>query len=86
MVERRDEDHLNYATAQGRVLYTFNVKDFYLLHAAFQVSNRPHAGIVLARQQRYSIGLQVRRMLRLIAGTSAEEMKNRVEFLSVGDE
>ena len=81
MIERRDEQHLEYATAQGRVLYTFNVKDFYLLHAIFQEKNRPHAGIILVRQQRYSIGLQVRRILRLVASKSAEEMKNRVEFL-----
>ena len=85
MIERRDEDHLRYATAQGRVLYTFNIRDFYLLHAAFQAENRPHAGIILAQQQRYSIGLQVRRLLRLIASTPAEEMKNRVEFLSASE-
>ena len=35
MIERTDEDHLDYATVQGRVLYSFNVRDFYYLHTAF---------------------------------------------------
>jgi hypothetical protein len=35
MIERADEEHLDYATAQGRVLYSFNAGDFYRLHTAF---------------------------------------------------
>ncbi len=82
MVERTDSDHLEYAAAQGRVLYSFNVADFYRVHSAFLMQGRSHAGIVLARQQHYSVGEQMRRLLRLIATKSAEEMKNEVEFLS----
>jgi hypothetical protein len=67
---------------QGRVLYTFNVGDFYRLHTAFLKQGKSHAGIILARQQRYPVGEQMRRLLKLIAAKSAEEMKNRVEFLS----
>ena len=29
MIEREDSEHLDYATAQGRVLYSFNVADFF---------------------------------------------------------
>jgi len=82
MIERSDDEHLAYATGQVRVLYSFNVGDFYRLHTAFLAQGKPHAGIVLARQQRYSVGDQTRRLLRLIATKSAEDMKNRVEFLS----
>lgn len=28
-IERSDQEHLEYAAAQGRVLYSFNVGDFY---------------------------------------------------------
>jgi len=42
---------------------------------------KSHADIILARQQRYSIGEQMRGLLQLIAAKSAEEMQNRVEFL-----
>ena len=82
MMERKDEEHLDYATAQGRVLYSFNAGDFYRLHTAFLAQGKPHPGIILAQQQRYSVGEQARRPLRLIAAKSAEEMMNQVEFLT----
>jgi hypothetical protein len=40
------------------------------------------AGIILAVQQRYSVGEQMRRLLRLIDTLTAEEMRDRIEFLS----
>lgn len=85
MIEYADEEHLKYATAEGRVLYGFNVGDFYRLHTVFLEHGRSHAGIILARQQRYSVGEQMRRLLKLIATKSSEEMKDQVEFLSVWD-
>jgi hypothetical protein len=81
-IERRDVEHLEYAVTQGRVLYGFNVGDYYHLHTDFLRQGRSHTGIVLARQQQYSVGEQMRRLLKLMAVLSADEMKNRVEFLS----
>jgi len=81
MIERSDAEHLDYATTQGRVLYTFNVADFYRLHTNYLAQGKTHAGIILARQQRYSVGEQMRRLLKLVATKSAEEMQNSVEFL-----
>lgn len=85
MTERSDEEHLEYATAQGRVLYSFNVGDFYRLHTAYIAEGKSHAGVILAQQQRYSVGEQMRRLLKLIAAKSEEQMKNHVEFLSAWD-
>ena len=82
MIERDDEVHLLFATSQGRVLYSFNVGDFYRLHTLLLIEGRSHAGIILAQNNRYSVGDQVRRVLKLIAGRSAEEMIDQVEFLS----
>lgn len=81
MVGQTDEEHLRYAAASGRVLYTFNVADFYELHGQFIDEDRNHAGLVLATQQRYTVGERMRRLLRLRAQTTAEEMENRVVFL-----
>jgi hypothetical protein len=67
---------------KGRVLCTFNVGDFYRLHSAYLAQGKPHAGIILMRQQYYSIGEQMRRILKLVASKSADEMRNWVEFLS----
>ena len=82
MIERPDEDHLAYATAQGRVLCSFNVGDFYRLHTYYMTQHQSHAGMVLARQQQYAVGEYMRRVLRLMAHLTAAEMHNRVEFLS----
>jgi hypothetical protein len=82
MIHRDDGDHLEYATEKSRVLYTFNIGDFCRLHSEWLARGDSHAGIVLAPQQRYSVGEQMRRLLKLIASKSAEDMKNNLEFLS----
>ena len=82
MRQRDDEQHLLYATAQGRTLYGFNTKDFYRLHTELLTQSREHGGIVLAKQQHYSVGEQMRRLLRLIGTKTAEQMRNQIEFLS----
>ena len=82
MREHNDEAHLLRATAENRALYSFNVSDYYRLHTEFLAQGKSHAGIVLAKQQRYSVGEQMRRLLKLIEEKSAEEMANQLEFLS----
>jgi len=82
MIERKDREHLDYATQQDRVLCTFNAGDFYRLHTDYMANNKPHSGIIVMRQQHYSVGEQMRRLLRLMANKSAEDMKNWIEFLS----
>ena len=81
MIEREDTEHLEYAITQGRVLYTCNVADFYRLHTDFLAQGKSHAGMILAPQQRYSVGEVMRRLLKLIHTKSAAEMSNSIEFL-----
>ncbi|MFQ5789759.1 MAG: DUF5615 family PIN-like protein [Acidobacteriota bacterium] len=82
MLECGDETQLDWASAHGRVLYSFNVADFYRVHGDYLREGKSHSGIILARQQRYSVGEQMRRLLKLLALRSAEDMRNQVEFLS----
>jgi hypothetical protein len=82
MINRLDNEHLDYATLQNRTLYSFNRGDYLRLHAAYLAEDKNHAGIILANQQRYSLGEQMRRLLKIIAAKSAEEMQNNVEFIS----
>ena len=82
MIARPDKEHLEFAVSQDRVLYSFNVGDFAALHAEFASTGNHHAGIILARQQRFGPGEQMRRLLRLIAKRNAKEMQNKIEFLS----
>jgi hypothetical protein len=82
LTEEPDEGQLAFATECGCVLYTFNVSDFYRLHTQWVEAGREHAGMILAPQQRFSVGEQLRRLLHLGATTTAAAMRNRVEFLS----
>lgn len=82
MIERSDADHLEFATSAGRVLCTFNVGDFWTLHSAYLADGQRHAGMILMPQQRYGVGELLRRLLRLMATLSPDEMSNRAEFLS----
>jgi len=82
MSHRLDEEQLEWSNQQKRVLYTCNARDFYRLHTQILTEGRSHAGIVVLPQQRYSVGEQMRRLLKLIASKSAEQMRNQVEFLS----
>src|SRR3989304_9313859 len=43
-----DLDQLVFATAQGRAILTFNVKDFVKLAREFAVSGRSHCGIIVS--------------------------------------
>ena len=82
MTEREDHEHLAYAAAQGRAVYTFNRRHFCHLHTETLQSGGSHAGIIVCQQQRFRIGEQMRRLLNLIAARTAEEMRDRLEFLS----
>jgi hypothetical protein len=82
MVCQPDEAHLSWATAQNRILYSFNIADFHEIHTEWMAVGRVHAGIVLAQQRRYSTGEQIRRLTRMMSAFTAEDMTNREEFLS----
>jgi hypothetical protein len=74
-----DEEQLAYATAQGRTLFTYNTRDFAVLHAEYASHQQTHAGIIVSDQ--LQVGLIVRRLLKLIDARSAEDMENWLEFL-----
>jgi len=77
-----DEGQLAFAAERYCVIYSYNVPDFCRIHKEWIASGREHSGIILAQQQQYSIGEQVRRILRLRSELSAEKMRNRLEFLT----
>jgi len=81
-VGESDESQLIWATVQGRVLYSSNIGDFCRLHNDFIAEGRSHAGIILISQQRYSLGVKLQGILRLVGNKSAEDMVNQLEFFS----
>lgn len=76
-----DEEQLIWATEQNRVIYSFNIGDFSRLHTNFIEQNMVRGGIIMVTRQGYSIGEQLRGILRLINTKSAEEMINQLVFL-----
>ncbi len=81
MSSATDEEQLAFAVAQDRTLYTLNVGDFCRLHADSLAAGTDHAGILVIPRQRYSIGEKIRCVIGHIDSVSAEEMRNRLDFL-----
>ena len=75
-----DDVHLQYATEQGRVIFTFNRGDFFHLHTDWLTRGQHHAGIIVSDQLRTSV--LMRRLLRLVDAKSASDMHDWLEFLS----
>ena len=76
-----DRSQLEWAAANGRTIYTFNVSDFCRLHSEYMERGQGHAGIIVVPRQRYTVKQQIRLLLNLLKTESAEDMQNRVWFL-----
>ena len=75
-----DTSQLAWAAREGRVLLTFNVAHFARLHSEWLRLGRHHAGIVVSIHR--PIGDVLRRVAALAAAVDAEEMRDRLEYLS----
>jgi hypothetical protein len=75
-----DESQLRWAAENQRVIVTFNVGDYVALHAMWLRSGQSHFGIIASKQRQ--IGDLIRRLTTLHAALTAEEMQDRIEFLS----
>lgn len=68
LVGKSDEEQLGFAAERRCILYTFNytfnVSDFYRLHAQWMSCGREHGGMILVPQQQFSVGEQLRRILQ----------------------
>ncbi|MCB0233354.1 MAG: DUF5615 family PIN-like protein [Anaerolineae bacterium] len=73
-----DRSQLLGASAQGRVIFTFNVRDFLALAQVYQ----QHAGIVLAAQQSWSISDLIATLDRLLSETNATDWIGQVRWLN----
>ncbi len=78
---KSDRAQLEYAARTRRVLYSFNVDDFCRLHQEYLTEGKSHSGIVVVYRQRYSVGEQLRLLLKLADIKSAEDLRNDLLFL-----
>jgi hypothetical protein len=77
---RSDQEQIEYATREGRVLVTFNVGDFARLHHEWLAADKEHAGLAVSAQR--PIGQVLRRLEHLAQTLTAEEMRGHLEYLS----
>ena len=76
---RSDSDQLLFAIQQERCFFTFNVKDFVILHSKHVKHSQEHWGIIVSKQLPFRETIS--KLLRLLQHTDKETMKNRLEFL-----
>ena len=73
-----DERQLLGATAQGRVIFTFNVRDFLALANRFPA----HAGILLTAQSTWTLSALIMAVDRVLVETQAEDWLGQIRWLS----
>ena len=77
-----DEEHLLWATRQGRTVVTYDRDDFPILAQRWAEQGLDHAGIILAiAPPVISAGLVLRRLHAFLDTVSADEMVNQVRWL-----
>lgn len=74
-----DVEQLQYAIDNERCLFTYNVKDFVLLHNDFVKNENEHYGIVVSRQ--LPIGESLKKLLSILLIRSKDSIKNQIMFL-----
>jgi hypothetical protein len=73
-----DEQQLLGATAQGRAIFTYNIRDFVVLGERYP----HHAGIILARQQSMTLNELIDALDCLLTESDAEEWIGQTRWLN----
>lgn len=74
-----DRAQLIYAVETQRCLYSFNVKDFVVLHNSYLEQELEHWGIAVSQQ--LPVGESLRRILKMLQQISQDDIKTELIFL-----
>ena len=77
-LDASDEARLLGATAQGRCLFTFNIRDFIVLAQRYP----QHRGLVLAAQKRWTLPELIESLDRMLSVTQASDWEGQVRWLN----
>jgi hypothetical protein len=75
-----DIDQIRFATAEGCIILTYNVRDFPRLHNEILSAGGNHAGIVVATQGRPAAN--TRALLSLISSLTTDDVANQLIYLN----
>lgn len=78
---RSDPDHLRLASAEGRVLFGFNSRDYMRIHREILQAEGHHAGIVLLGKRSPDIGRQLRGLIAVAELHGQEGMVDGMEVI-----
>jgi len=82
MLGKTDVEHLEYASAQGRAILTFNIKDFAKLHKSWHKEDKHHSGIIVSPElEMRRFGELLRLCLNLLDQAVPEEIADRLCYL-----
>jgi hypothetical protein len=73
-----DRTQLLAATAQGRILFTFNISDFLALAKQYP----DHHGLLLATQNRWSLSEMIDALDRMLSETDGDEWVGQIRWLN----
>ncbi len=76
---KTDSEQLTFAVEKSRCIFSYNIKDFVILHNEYVENGQEHCGIIVSKQ--LSLGETLHRLLRLLHQYSKKSMNNRLEFL-----
>jgi len=76
--DANDETQLLGATAQGRCIFTFNVRDFLVLAQRYP----RHGGIILAAQRSWTLSDLIAALDRLLSETETGDWAGQVRWLN----
>lgn len=74
-----DFQQLEYATSQGRAIFTFNKADFIKLHNEYTEGGKSHFGILLSKQ--IPLNECVKRLTMFLFEHTSEEVKNNIYWI-----
>jgi len=77
-LDASDEQQLLGATAQGRAIFTYNIRDFIVLGKR----HPHHAGIILAYQKSMSLNEIINALDRVLRKTSGDEWMGQTRWLN----
>lgn len=77
-LDANDEQQLLGATAQGRAIFTYNIRDFIVLGKR----HPHHAGIILAYQKSMSLNETINVLDRVLRETSEDEWIGQIRWLN----
>jgi len=79
MIGVTDIDQLAFAAGKGRSFFSYNRRHFAKIHYDWMKLKKSHAGMILSDQ--LTIGVVLRRLMRLYFSLNSDEMRNRLEYL-----